>query len=77
MLPAELLPDTREAPSVVTQNIIDDLASCLKGTERLCFLRMANGLSDEEIEREFGISHHHLLQLRHTIKKKLEQYIKQ
>ena len=77
VLPAELLPDTREAPSVVTQNIIDDLASCLKGTERLCFLRMANGLSDEEIEKEFGISHHHLLQLRHTIKKKLEQYIKQ
>ncbi len=77
VLPAELLPDTREAPCEVTQNSIDDLASCLKGTERLCFLRMASGVSDEEIEKEFGITHHHLLQLRHTIKKKLQQYIKQ
>ena len=76
-LPAGWLPATRVAPCEVTQNTIDDLASCLNGAERLCFLRMAAGVPDAEIEKEFGITHHHLLQLRHTIKKKLQQYIQQ
>ena len=73
----ELLVDIMKTPDEVTQLTIEDLAACLDGTERRCFLLMAGGASDEELEQELGLKHSSLLRMRHTIKKKLQQYIKQ
>lgn len=69
----ELLTATHE----VTGLTVDELAASLEGAERRCFLLMAEGLSDEELERELGLKHRSVIQMRHNIRKKLEQNIKQ
>ena len=71
----KLMADIGEVPGEVTQLTIDDLAACLDGIERRCFLLMAAGASDQEIERELGLKHSSLFQMRYTIKKKLQQYM--
>lgn len=71
----EMLADTREAPDEVTQLTIDDLAACLAGTERRCFLLMAAGTPEQEIERELGLKHSSFLRMRHLIKKKIQKYM--
>ena len=68
------LEEALTASSEVTRLTVDDLAACLDGPERQCFLLMAEGLSDEEIERRLGLKHRTLIQMRHNIKKKLHQY---
>ena len=78
----QMMHDVNEADSMVsdgavTQLTVDDLAACLDGVERHCFLLMADGADDEELERELGIKHRSLIQLRHNIKKKLQQYLMQ
>ena len=70
-------PDTHVASDEVSQLTVDDLASCLGDTERRCFLLMADGRPDEEIEEELGLKHKSFIQMRHEIKKKLQQYLKQ
>lgn len=75
-MPDNLLVDVLEAPREATQLTVEDLASCLDGTERRCFLLMAAGATDDQLEKELGLRHSSVLQMRHTIKKKLKQYIK-
>ena len=66
--------DTQPAPREVTRLTIDELAANLNGTERRCFLLMAEGADDKELERELGLKHRSVVQMRHNIKKKLQKY---
>ena len=77
LLRDDVLSDTCLAPEEVSQLTVDDLVSCLDDTERRCFLLMAAGASNEEIEQQLGLKHRSVIQIRHNIKKKLQQYIKQ
>lgn len=61
----------------VTALTAEDLMSCLEEKERRCFLLMAAGRSEKEIEKELGLKHRSLVQMRHNIRKKIQEYLKQ
>jgi len=69
--------ENEEAYLEVSQLTVDDFAACLNGAERRCFLLMASGATDEEIEQKLNIKHRTLIQMRSNIKKKLKKYIMQ
>lgn len=69
--------ENEEADLEVSQLTVDDFAACLNGAERRCFLLMASGATDEEIEQKLNIKHRTLIQMRSNIKKKLKKYIMQ
>jgi RNA polymerase sigma factor (sigma-70 family) len=73
----DFLADLRQAPDEVSQLTVDDCLSCLSGAERRCFLLMLDGASLEELQQQLGLKRRSVIQLRHNIKKKLQQYIKQ
>lgn len=74
---SDTMVDSLTATHEATDLTIDELASCLDGTERQAFRLMAQGISDEELAKALALSHRSVIQMRHNIKKKLEQYIQQ
>lgn len=66
-----------EATHEVTQLTVDELAACLHGTERRCFLLMADGAADDELMRQLHLKPGSLRQMKYTIRKTLYKYIKQ
>ena len=73
----DALPDTETSTHEVTQMTFDELTAGLSPSERRVFALMADGVSDEEIARQMGVKIHTVSQMRHNIKKKLQQYLKQ
>lgn len=71
------LADSLAAGSEVTQMTVDELAACLSGKERRCFLLMADGFGDEEIEHMLELKHRSMIQMRHNIKEKIRKHIEQ
>ena len=72
----------REPPGAVvthevTQLTVDELAACLRGAERRCFLLMADGADDAELMRQLRLKPDSLRQLKYNIRKTLYEYIKQ
>ena len=67
--------ENTEAYHEVSKLTVDDLAACLDGAERRCFLLLASGIPDEEIEQKLNIKHRTLIQMRYNIKRKLKKYI--
>ena len=73
----DILSDTLADAPAVTRLTVDDLAACLDGVERRFFMLMADGADDKELESRLGLTHRTVVQMRHNIKKKIEQYIQQ
>lgn len=67
--------ETLKAKPQLSAIDINDFAALLRGTERRCYLMMVDGATDKEIEQALGLKHRSLIQMRHNIKKKLQQYI--
>ena len=76
LIPDDMLDMAPGAQPDVSQLTVEDFAACLNGAERRCFLLMVTGISDEELEQTLGLKHRSFIQLRHNIKKKLLEYIK-
>jgi DNA-directed RNA polymerase specialized sigma24 family protein len=66
-----------EATHEVTQLTVDELAACLHGDDRRCFLLMVDGASDDELRQLLHLKANSLRQMKSRIKKKLYEYLKQ
>lgn len=65
------------ASNPVTEGTFDELAAVLNDRERQFFALMVDGSSDEEMARRLGVTPRTVVQMRHGIKVKLQEYIKQ
>ena len=68
--------ETATASSERMTLVVEDIAAGLKGKERECFLLMAAGATDKELEQKLGLKHRSVVQMRHNIKKKIQEYTK-
>jgi len=78
MLPlSDRVAEVGEATHEVTALTVDEMASCLSGVERRCFLLLAEGADDNELQRQLAVSHRSIVQMKSNIKKKLYEYLNQ